>query len=122
MSLTVTVQQKIPGVFTIHPVGAIDSSTYKILEDEINALLKGIPEAIIFDMELVNYMSSAGVWAIFKVQKEMKLRGGSIILMKLQPQVKKVFDIINALPSIQVFSSIEELDLYLDQMQRKMKE
>jgi hypothetical protein len=40
--------------------------------------------------------------------------------MNLQPQIKKVFDIINALPSMQIFASIEELDEYLDAMQKKV--
>jgi hypothetical protein len=39
--------------------------------------------------------------------------------MNLQPQIKKVFDIINAFPSMQIFASIEELDEYLDAMQKK---
>ncbi|MGD2270109.1 MAG: hypothetical protein PVI06_06895 [Desulfobacterales bacterium] len=39
--------------------------------------------------------------------------------MNLQPQIKKVFDIINALPSMQIFASIEELDEYLDAIQKK---
>jgi len=34
--------------------------------------------------------------------------------------VKKVFEIINALPTLNVFSSIKELDRYLDLMQKKV--
>ena len=67
----------------------------------------------------VNYISSMGVRVVLKAQKELKLRGGSLSLMNLQPQIKKVFEIINALPSMQVFSSIEELDKYLAEMQRQ---
>jgi len=39
-----------------------------------------------------------------------------------QPQIRKVFDIINALPFLNVFSSIKEIDDYLDKMKRKIKE
>ena len=38
--------------------------------------------------------------------------------VNLQPQVKKIFEIINALPSMDVFASVAELDAYLDAMQR----
>jgi anti-sigma B factor antagonist len=38
--------------------------------------------------------------------------------MHLQPQIKKVFDILNALPTLQVFASIQEMDEYLDAMQK----
>ncbi|NLI33918.1 MAG: hypothetical protein GX422_14245 [Deltaproteobacteria bacterium] len=40
-------------------------------------------------------------------------------MMNLQPQIKRVFEIINALPSLQIFSSIQELDDYLTEMQRQ---
>jgi hypothetical protein len=36
----------------------------------------------------------------------------------LQPQIRKVFDILSALPTLKVFTSIEELDKYLDTMQK----
>jgi hypothetical protein len=32
-----------------------------------------------------------------------------------------VFDILNALPSLKVFASIQELDTYLDAMQKKAR-
>jgi hypothetical protein len=38
--------------------------------------------------------------------------------MHLQPQIRKVFDILSALPTLQVFTSIKELDAYLDAMQK----
>ena len=41
--------------------------------------------------------------------------------MNLQPQIRKVFDIVSALPTMQVFKNIEELDEYLDVMQKKVK-
>jgi anti-anti-sigma regulatory factor len=57
-----------------------------------------------------------------KAKKALKKNEGKVILVHLQPQVKKVFDIIKALPTMTVFTSIEELDDYLDKMQRKVKE
>jgi hypothetical protein len=39
------------------------------------------------------------------------------VFINLQPQIKKVFEILNALPSLKVFASIQELDNYLDAMQ-----
>ena len=49
----------------------------------------------------------------------LKKNDGKITFMNLQPQIKKVFEIINALPSMRIFSSIQELDDYLDVMQKK---
>jgi anti-anti-sigma regulatory factor len=49
----------------------------------------------------------------------LKESGGKIVLLNLQPQIREVFDIIKALPCEQIFSSIEEMDEYLDCMQKK---
>jgi anti-anti-sigma factor len=122
MSLTVTVKEQRVGVFVIFPVGSIDSDTYSILEDRADLILESSPSEIVFDMKSVDYMSSAGIRVILKVGKVLKKNEGKIILVHLQPQVKKVFDIIKALPTMTVFTSVEELDDYLDKMQRKVKE
>ena len=42
--------------------------------------------------------------------------------MNLQPQIRKVFDIVKAVPVSDVFASVAELDAYLDTMQRKVLE
>ena len=120
MQLTVTVTERTPGVFMFRPIGSIDTNTHSILEEKVDFILKGITKTMIFDMEGVNYISSASIRVIIKVQKSMKQRDGQFLMTNLQPQVKKVFEIINALPTMHVFSSIQELDRYLDLMQKKV--
>lgn len=71
-------------------------------------------------MEHLDYISSIGISSILKAKKAMKRIDGKLTLMHLQPQVKKVFDIINALPSQRIFTSTRELDEYLDRMQRSI--
>ena len=122
MSLNVTSREKEPGVFTLSSEGSLDTNTYSILEKHVDSILEGSPKVIIFDMEYLNYISSMGVRVILKSRKALEKRGGNIVLLNLKPHIKKVFDIINALPSEQVFSSIEEMDRYLDRMQRKITE
>jgi anti-anti-sigma regulatory factor len=45
---------------------------------------------------------------------------GKFMLLNLQPQVRKVFDIIKALDGMNVFKSQEEMDEYLTAMQNKV--
>ncbi len=122
MPLKVTSNEERVGVFVVSPFGSIDSDTYTILEKEVDSILETSPTEIVFDMGSVNYISSAGVRVVLKTKKVLKKNEGRVILMNLQPQIKKVFDIINALPSMTIFSSIKELDNYLDKMQRKVME
>ena len=118
MSLKVTASHKRPRVFTISPIGAIDSKTHSILEEKVDSVLSEKPDVVIFDMEFLDYINSMGVRVLLKTKKQMKKSAGKVIFVKLQPQIQKVFDILNALPTMQVFASIEELDKYLDTMQK----
>ena len=122
MALTVTSREKMLGVFIISPVGTIDINTYGILENKVDQILQASPKVMVFDMKEVEYISSAGVRVMLKAKKALKKHKGKLILMNLQPHIKKVFEIINALPSQQIFSSIEELDRYLDHIQRSAPE
>ncbi len=118
-SLRVYDRKKRPGVFTIHPVGSMDTNTYMIIERKAEQILKSAPEVIIFDMQDVKYINSRGLRVIIKVHRAMKPRGGRVVLINLQPHIKEVFDIINSLPAQRIFVNREELDNYLDAMQSR---
>ncbi|BBO84767.1 hypothetical protein DSCO28_53330 [Desulfosarcina ovata subsp. sediminis] len=120
MDLSVTSRQKMDGVYIIAPCGRLDTNTYPVLEERVDVVLKEKPHTLVFDMELLDYISSMGVRVVAKAQKAMKPYYGKVVLLNLQPQIQKVFDIIKALPSRQVFSSMNELDDYLDRMQRRV--
>jgi hypothetical protein len=48
----------------------------------------------------------------------MDARGGGLAVANLQPTVRVVFDIVKALPSVDVFGDDAELDAYLARMLR----
>ncbi|MCX6354190.1 MAG: STAS domain-containing protein [Candidatus Aureabacteria bacterium] len=118
MSLTVTVTEKEGGFIMIAPVGSIDATTCAVLEEHVDSALRKLPKVVVFEMHGVEYISSAGIRVILKAQKALKAAGGEMTMVRLQPKVKKVFDIIRALPSQQIFASVEELDAYLDNIQK----
>ena len=118
MTLKVEYEQKAADVFIIHLQGSLNSNTYPLFEEPLNKILKQKPRIIVMDMEQLDYLSSAGIRIILKSRDALKKNDGKIVFMRLQPQIRKVFDIINALPTMQVFKSIRELDDYLDAMQK----
>jgi len=120
MSLQVSHKESRPGVFVVSPVGSIDSDTDSILADDFNIIFQGTPSQIILNMDGVKYISSAGVRVILKAKKEIKKLDGTLSFVNLQPQIKKVFEILNALGSFKVFASDKEMDTYLDAMQKKI--
>lgn len=122
MPLNVTVEEKGAGTYLVRPEGSIDSNTFAILGAKVDALLEKSPKVIIFDMKDVGFVSSAGVGVILVAEQSLKPKGGKVLLVNLQPPIKKVFDIVQALPAHQVFTSLEEMDRYLKEIQRKVKE
>ncbi|MCK5206303.1 MAG: STAS domain-containing protein [Desulfobacterales bacterium] len=118
MSLKVNSAETRPGVFTISPIGTLDANTSTVLEGTVDAVLNQSPDVLIFDMEYLDYINSMGVRVLLKAKKAMEKDNGKIIFIRLQRQIKKVFEILNALPTLQVFKSIKELDEYLDTMQK----
>lgn len=117
MALKVNTSLKRPGIFVVAPIGSIDTPGQAIFQEKVDSLLSQNPDVVIFDMEFTEYINSMGIRVLVKAKKAMKQRGGKIMFINLQPPIKKVFDILNALPSLKVFASIEELDGYLDAMQ-----
>jgi anti-sigma B factor antagonist len=121
MPLKVSVEDRGEGTYTIRPEGSIDTNTFMTLQNEVDPIL-GKSKVIIFDMKDVNYVSSAGVGVVLLAEQTLKANNGKVLMVNLQPQIKKVFDIVKALPDQQVFSSLEEMDRYLKEVQRKVKE
>jgi anti-anti-sigma factor len=118
MGLKVKTSLKKPGVFVVAPSGSIDTASHGIFEANVDSVLKQNPDVVIFDLEFTDYINSMGIRVLLKTKKAMKARSGKIVFVNLQPPIKKVFDILNALPSLRVFASIQELDAYLDAMQQ----
>ncbi|MBW1842137.1 MAG: STAS domain-containing protein [Deltaproteobacteria bacterium] len=122
MSIQVNSQQKALGTFIVSPAGSLNSDTYTILEKELDSFVDKSTKLILFDLEHLEYLSSAGIRVFLKIRKTLKANGGNITFVNIQPQVRKVFEVINAIPSMTIFQSIEELDDYLDQIQRQVLE
>ncbi|MDH3850894.1 MAG: STAS domain-containing protein [Deltaproteobacteria bacterium] len=120
MSLTVKLDEKAPGIHVVSPMGSLDIMNYTTLQEAIDSLLEKSPKMIILDLKDLDYITSSGVGVVIKTRKIMKNNNGEILLVNLQPQIAKVFEIIKALPDQRIFNNIEELDRYLDRMQKKV--
>lgn len=120
MPLNVNVSERGAGMVLIAPVGSIDTTTSPILETQVDAVLRGSPSVLIFDMSGVDYISSAGLRVIIKAKQILASKAGRVMLVHMQPRVKRVFEIIKALPPEAVFESVEEMDAYLDGIQKKI--
>jgi anti-sigma B factor antagonist len=122
MPLSVKRSVKSPGILMLSVGGSLDANTSSQLEVEVDDVLEGSARGLIFDFELLEFISSAGLRIVMMAQKGLKKKGSSVMILNMQPQIRKVFEIIKALPSETVFSSVKELDDYLADMQVKFRE
>ena len=118
MPLKVKSTTRGPGVIIVSPIGSIDANSYNVLDEKMDEILKQSPDVIIFDMEFADYISSTGIRVLLKTKKALQETDGRMVFTNLQPQIQKVFDILKAIPTLKVFTSIKELDNYLDVMQK----
>ena len=102
--------------------GRLDTDTAPLLDACLARILTA-PHvtALLFDLAALEYISSAGIRSVVKARKALEGRGGRVTLANLPPPVQKVFDIVRALPSTDIFTSVAELDAYLDAMQRRTR-
>jgi anti-anti-sigma factor len=120
MALKVTVTEDRSFSRRVHLDGRLDNETAEDLDVELNALVTSPVNVLVFDLADLEYISSAGLRSIFRAQNTMAKRSGRIVLVNARPQVQKVFDIVRAGDLASIFTSIEELDEYLDAMQQKI--
>ena len=74
--------------------GSLDTDTASQLQDKIDHEIDSTVHMVIMDLKRLEFLSSAGLRVIFKTRKLMESHHGKFMLLNLQPQVRKVFDII----------------------------
>ena len=122
MSLNVRTEDGRSFTKTIYLKGSLDTETVSAFDQELDAVLESPLKVLVIDLSELDYLSSVGIRSMFRAQKSMKARAGEALIVNPQPAVQKVFDIVKAVDLKAVFSSVQELDKYLDTIQRKMKE
>ena len=121
-SFSVVVQSKKPGFFVIKVFGSLDSEHYLELEERVLPIIDPTARVIVMDLSELSYISSMGIGSLLKIKKAMEENQGKLMLTNVQPQIKKVFEIIKALPPEIIFRNVEEADVYLSRIQQEEKE
>ena len=119
MSLTI-VEQSNPTTLVLS--GRLDTNTAPELDATLNRVLANTRQArLVFDLGKLEYLSSAGIRCFVRARKAIEPSGGQVVIVNPQPPVRKVLEIVQAIPAGGIFGSVEELDAYLDEMQRRVR-
>jgi anti-anti-sigma factor len=121
MSLTIFLDNAATPTLSLS--GRLDTHTAPDLDKALNHLFAERAQIarLVFDLSELAYLSSAGIRCFVRARKTVEPGGGKVALINPQPSVRKVLDIVKAMPVGGIFSSTAELDAYLDDMQKKVQ-
>ena len=122
MALKMTAMQTDTRTAQITISGKLDSETSLAFDQQIQKSIMSGARIIILDMAELEMITSAGVGVIMKAQTTLMKRAGEMMMLNMQPQIKKVFEIVRLLPTSTVFENTEEMDNYLVRIQQRMQE
>jgi len=121
MPLEIVAEPSNPSMVAL--AGRLDSTTAPGLEAVLDRVLKNAPlPRFVFDLSRLEYLSSAGIRCFIRARKVIERAGGRVAIVNPQPAVRKVLDIVKAIPAGGIFKDVAELDAYLDEMQKQVRE
>ena len=71
--------------------GRLDTSTSPQLENELRTALDGIAE-LYFDLDKLDYISSAGLRVLLSAQKTMNNQG-EMVIRNVKPEIMEIFEV-----------------------------
>ena len=122
MALGIHVEEGRSFTKTLRLVGRLDNETSGELERALDQVLATALKTLVFDLSGLEYTTSAGLRVFMRAQQTMKQRAGKALFVNPQAPVQKVFDIAKAADLGSIFRNVQELDAYLDVMQKRAKE
>jgi len=100
-------QKEENGIIFLAFKGRLDGTSAPEAEQTIKNILDAENTRLVFDLERLEYLSSAGLRVILGAAKEMKRRDGKFVLCSLNAYVKEVFEVSGFGTIIPIAESVE---------------
>lgn len=118
MSDNILLERRPDGTAHVIMLGRLDAETTGGVERILDTLMEKRPWRVIVDLGRLNYIASAGIRLMLKLRQLQIARNGRLFLIDMQPQVKRVFELMQLLRVDEMFDSEADLDAYLDSVQQ----
>jgi anti-sigma B factor antagonist len=109
--------ESIGGVCVVTARGRLDGSASGPFGERVQALIGPDRPKLLIDFAGIDFVTSAGLRVFGIARKRMQENGGQLAFVNMQPQIEEVFEIIKALPGLDVFKNMAEFDSYLSTRQ-----
>ena len=93
-------------IFIFSIQGRLDAVSVPELEECLNQWFEQSETKLIFDLDRLDYISSAGLRVFLTTAKKMKARGGKLCMARLRENVKNVFTISGFIALIPAFDTL----------------
>jgi anti-anti-sigma factor len=93
-------------IFIFSIQGRLDAVSVPELEERLNQWFEQSETKLIFDLDRLDYISSAGLRVFLTTAKKMKARGGKLCMARLRENVKNVFTISGFIALIPAFDTL----------------
>lgn len=89
--------------------GELDHHTADMVREKLDAVLEdpGVKN-IIFDLNQLKFMDSSGIGVFIGRYKIISQRGGTVSVVRITPQIHKVFEVSGLYKIIKRYSNVEE--------------
>lgn len=115
-AIEVQIIRKNDDTVSVKPIGAVSSETYIEFEKLLQPVVELNAAKVLVDMNDCHYVSSAGIRVFFDLRRKVTANNGILSFHNMQPQIKKVFEIVKALPLECIFTDERQADAYLERM------
>jgi anti-anti-sigma factor len=102
------IKKKEDEVLIVSVNGRLDAVSSPDFDKEISQLMDAGELTLVFDLNELQYISSAGLRSFLMIAKKIKSTSGKIALASLQDIVKQVFEVSGFNQILPVFDSVDK--------------
>jgi len=85
--------ERIGDTWIVTAKGRLDGNASAGFADHVGRLIENANPKLLIDFTGVDFVSSAGVWAVLVLSKKIKSAGGSLALCSVRDSVRQVLDV-----------------------------
>lgn len=98
--------------------GHLDHDTVPLLRQRIAPYVGQGTKVVVFDLSKLALMTSPGVGALLQVRRAQEKTQGRCLFVNVPPRIRRVLDVMDAVPAADLFANVAEMDAYLIALQR----
>ena len=108
MPFSVRVEPKDDQSAQVTVSGAMDAHTFEPFFKAVSQLIEAGTLRIVLDLRAMTYITSVGINYLVNLRLLRKKAGGEVVLVKPQPQVQNVLQLIGLMPVLPIAETVEE--------------